>query len=55
MARISRFVIWICKKFDRDQIIRIVNELQEILDNRNPDVKPRDDFKKNTPITGNST
>jgi hypothetical protein len=54
MDRISRFVIWICKKFDREQISRIVQELQDILDNRNPEVKPKDDFKKNIPTTENS-
>jgi hypothetical protein len=54
MDHISRFVIWICKKFDREQISRIVKELQDILDNRNPEVKPKDDFKKNIPTTENS-
>lgn len=47
MDRISRFVVWICSKFDREQIIRIVNELTEVLANRHPEVMPKDDFKKN--------
>lgn len=55
MDRISRFVIWICSKFDREQIERIVRELQDILANRNPEVKPRDDFKKNIRTTGTTT
>jgi hypothetical protein len=55
MDRISRFVIWICSKFNREQIERIVLELQEVLANRNPEVKPKDDFKKNTRTTGTST
>lgn len=54
MDRISRFVIWICSKFDRQQIERIVRELQDILANRNPEVKPKDDFKKNIRATGTS-
>jgi hypothetical protein len=54
MDRISRFVIWICSKFNREQIERIVNELQEILANRNPNIKPKDDFKKNIRTTGTS-
>jgi len=54
MDRISRFVIWICSKFSREQIERIVNELQEILANRNPNIKPKDDFKKNIRNTGTS-
>ena len=54
MDRISRFVIWICSKFSREQIERIVSELQEILANRNPNIKPKDDFKKNIRTTGTS-
>ena len=54
MDRISRFVIWICSKFNREQIERMVVELQDILANRNPEVKPKDDFKKNIRTTGTS-
>jgi len=49
MDRVSRFVIWICSKFDREQIERIVKDLQEILANRNPEIKPKDDFKEKHP------
>ena len=49
MDRISRFVVWICSKFTRDQIERIVKDLQEILTNRNPEVKLKDDFKEKHP------
>lgn len=49
MDRISRFVVWICSKFNREQIERIVKNLQEILDNRNPEIKPKDDFKEKHP------
>jgi hypothetical protein len=55
MDRISRFVIWVCSKFDREEIERIIRELQDILSNRNPEVKPKDDFKKNIPTTGTSS
>jgi len=55
MDRISRFVVWICSKFDREQILRIIEELQEILANKNPNVKPKDDFKKNIRTTGISS
>lgn len=54
MDRISRFVIWICSKFNREQIERIVLELQDVLANRNPEIKPKDDFKKNIRTTGTS-
>lgn len=49
MPRISRFVIWICKKFNREEILKIIEELIDILQNRNPDVKPKDDFKEKHP------
>jgi hypothetical protein len=55
MDPVSRFVIWICSKFNREQIERIVVELQDVLANRNPEVKPKDDFKKNIRTTGTST
>lgn len=31
MDPISRFVVWICFKFNHDQIQRIIQDLQEIL------------------------
>lgn len=49
MPRVSRFVIWICSKFSRGEIERIVKELGEILANRNPEIKPKDDFKEKHP------
>ena len=49
MTKISRFVIWICSKFTRQQIELIIQELSDILNNRNPDVKPKDDFKQKHP------
>jgi len=47
MDRISRFVVWICSRFDREQILRIVDELNVILEHPDTGIKPRDDFKKN--------
>jgi hypothetical protein len=49
MDRVSRFVVWICSKFNREQIERIVTDLQDILKNRNPEIKPKDDFKEKHP------
>ena len=49
MDSIARFVIWICKKFNRDQIIRIIKELQDIIDHGHPEIKPKDDFKQRHP------
>jgi len=49
MNKTSRFVIWICSKFTRTQIEHIVNGLLDVLNNRNPEVKPKDDFKEQHP------
>ena len=49
MKKIDRFAIWICSKFTRIEIEHIVKSLSDILANRNPDVKPKDDFKEKHP------
>lgn len=54
MNRIDRFVAWMCSRFDREQIEQIVQRLQDILASRDPELKPRDDFKKNIPTTETS-
>jgi len=43
MPKISRFVIWICSKFTKREIEQIIADL---LEDRNPEVKPKDDFKE---------
>ncbi|MDZ7288398.1 MAG: hypothetical protein ONB44_00510 [candidate division KSB1 bacterium] len=54
MTSINRFVIWLCSRFEREQLEQIVQQLEEILANRNPEIKLKDDFKKNTQTTENS-
>ena len=49
MNQISRFVIWMCSKFSRAQLEMIIKELSEVLANRNPEIKPRDDIKEKQP------
>ena len=49
MSKVSRFVIWICSKFTRKEIEQIANGLLDVLNNRNPEVKPKDDFKEKHP------
>jgi len=49
MKKIERFVIWICSKFTRDEIEQIIQGLSDVLANRNPEVKPKDDFKEKHP------
>jgi putative transposase len=50
MSKIARFVIWICSKFTKNEIQQIIAGLLDVLENRNPDVKPKDDFKEKHPI-----
>ena len=50
MKKTARFVIWICSKFTHKEIEQIIQGLSEVLANRNPEVKPKDDFKRNTLI-----
>ena len=49
MKKTARFVIWICSKFTREEIEEIIQGLLDVLANRNPDVKPKDDFKEKHP------
>ena len=49
MHKIARFIIWICSKFTRSEIEQIITGLVDVLRNRNPEVKPRDDFKEKHP------
>jgi hypothetical protein len=48
-SRISRFVIWICSKFTYIEIEQIITGLSGVIQNRNPEVKPKDDFKEKHP------
>ena len=48
-GRIARFVIWICSKFIKEEIEQIVAGLLNVLAGKNPDVKPKDDFKQKHP------
>jgi len=49
MSKIARFVIWICSKFTRIEIEQIIAGLSDVLNNRDPEVKPKDDFKEKHP------
>lgn len=49
MTKVARFVVWICSKFTRKEIELIINGLLDVLNNRNPEVKPKDDFKQKYP------
>jgi transposase-like protein len=47
--KITRFVLWLCRKFTRQELEQIITELQDILSQRDPEVKPRDDFRQQHP------
>ncbi len=49
MSKIARFVIWICSKFTKNEIQQIITGLLDVLEDRNPEVKPKDDFKEKHP------
>lgn len=49
MKKVQRFVLWICSKFTRPEIEQIIQDLSDVLTNRNPEVKPKDDFKEKHP------
>jgi len=49
MHRIARFIIWICSQFTKSEIEKIINGLVAVLQDRNPEVKPRDDFQEKHP------
>ena len=49
MKKTHRFVIWISSKFTREEIEEIIQDLLDVLANRNPLVKPKDDFKEKHP------
>jgi hypothetical protein len=49
LSKIARFVIWVCSKFTKAEIEQIVAGLVDVLQNRNPEVKPKDDFKEKHP------
>ena len=49
MSKIPRFAAWICSKFTKSEIEFLVKELTDILSGRNPEVKPKDDFKEKHP------
>ena len=50
MNRISRFVVWICSRFDREHIELIVKELTDVLKSQKDlPSKPKEAFKEQHP------
>lgn len=46
---IVKFVIWICKHFNREQVKAISDKLLEILKDPNSEIQPKDTFKEDHP------
>ena len=49
LTKIPRFVIWICSKFNRNEIEQIILGLIEILSNKDHKIKPKDEIKHKYP------
>ena len=50
MDQVSRFVVWICSKFNREQIEKIVSDLTDVLEKQsNLPSRPKDVFKEQHP------
>lgn len=47
--KISRFIIWMCSKFNKSELEQLVLELSDVLKNKNPEIKPVDHFKEQHP------
>jgi hypothetical protein len=45
----SRLIIWLCKRFNREELLNLIDELIKILKDENPDIKPKDAFKEKHP------
>jgi len=49
MSKIPRLVLWLCRKFTRRDLQELVEELQQVLAGREPEIQPRDDFRQQHP------
>jgi hypothetical protein len=49
MSKIPRLVLWLCRKFTRSDLQELVEELQQVLAGRQPEIQPRDDFRQQHP------
>ncbi len=49
MGKITRLVLWLCRKFTRQDLQDLIEQLQQVLAGREPEVHPRDDFRQQHP------
>jgi putative transposase len=49
MIKFKSIIIWLCKKFDRQQLFELIDQLIKILHDKNSEIKPKDHFKEKHP------
>ena len=49
MGKLSRIVIWLCRKFSRNELEKIIEELTSILKNPNSEVQLKNEFREEHP------
>lgn len=49
MLKFRTIIVWLCKKFNRQELLELVHELNLILKDKYAQPKPRDDFKEKHP------
>lgn len=49
MKPILSLIKWLCRKFTRDQLLEIIDELIKVLNNEYDNIKPKDNFKEKHP------
>jgi putative transposase len=49
MGNITRLVLWLCRKFTRQDLQDLIEQLQQILAGCEPQIQPRDDFRQQHP------
>ena len=49
MGKITRLVLWLCRKFTRQDLQDLVEQLQQVLAGHEPEIHPRDDFRQQHP------
>lgn len=49
MIKFKSIIIWLCKKFNREQLFELIDQLIKILNDKKSEIKPKDDFKEKHP------
>ena len=49
MIKFKGILIWLCKKFTRNELLELIDHLIKILNDKNSEIKPKDDFKEKHP------